>query len=539
MISILLGGVGIFLIGMIIMTNGLKALGGETLRKVLTRFTGGNISAIFSGFAVTSLVQASSATILATIGFVSAGLMSFTQVIAVIYGANLGATVTGWLVSLLGFKLSGGLIAMPMVGVGSLFMLLGKGRNASIGMLIAGFAMLFVGIGILQNGMQNLAAYVDVRAFPRADWTGRLVLIAAGGALTIITQSSSAALVTALSALNTGNISIEQTAAFVIGLSIGKTSTAVIAAIGASVQAKRAALVHILFNMITGTAVYILFTPFVGAIKGACAFAGVDDASIIISTFYSSMIIFGIVLLYPFIGIFQAVIEKAIPERGSTLTRNLDNTVTKIAAVAVETARRTVINIAAVIMKALRELLLAETTYRQIVDRIDDAENALKETTQFLGKVRSQPGSTAVHQRHLAVLHAIDHLERLADACREFEEVRTVARIENLRTVALAKIEELDSVMRWLQGYSPQAPVHVVEAMSRSIAGIRKAQRVEVLELTADGEMAPDTAMRQLEAMRWLDRLAYHIWRAIYHLNENLQEGLQEAGAKKYSEPDL
>ena len=106
MIATILGGIGIFLIGMILMTDGLKSLGGDTLRRVLTHFTGGTISGIASGFVVTSLVQASSATILATIGFVSAGLIGFNRVIAIIFGANLGTTSTGWLVSLLGFKLS-------------------------------------------------------------------------------------------------------------------------------------------------------------------------------------------------------------------------------------------------------------------------------------------------------------------------------------------------------------------------------------------------------------------------------------------------
>ena len=114
MIAQVLGGIGIFLIGMILMTDGLKSLGGDALRRALTRFTGGTVQSIISGFAVTSLVQASSATILATIGFVSAGLITFTQAIAIVFGANLGTTTIGWLVSLLGFKFHVELIAMPM-----------------------------------------------------------------------------------------------------------------------------------------------------------------------------------------------------------------------------------------------------------------------------------------------------------------------------------------------------------------------------------------------------------------------------------------
>lgn len=524
MIATILGGIGIFLIGMILMTDGLKSLGGDTLRRVLTRFTGGTISGIASGFAVTSLVQASSATILATIGFVSAGLISFSQVIAIIFGANLGTTTTGWLVSLLGFKLSIGLLAMPLVGVGALLMLLSRGKKASSGMVIAGFGMLFVGITTLQGGMQHLAAKVDVTSFPDTALLGRLVLIAIGAAMTVVMQSSSAALVTTLAALHSSAVTIDQGAALVIGQSIGKTSTAVIAAIGASVQAKRAALVHIVFNVVTGGIVCVIFTPFLAVIAAACAAVGMDDPAMVLSAHYSALNIFGILVMYPFIEPLGRFIERVIPEKGSRLTRNLDMSVTNVPPVAIETARRAVIGIAAVVMESLRRILNAQASFRDVADDIEEAGMALRETGRFLARVRSQPDSSALHRLHLSILHSIDHLERLVETCREVDEMREVAHHEELRRIALEQLSRIDMVVRWLQGHTESTPLRVVEAMSQSIAGIRRAQRVELLASTARGELEPEDAMRRLEAMRWLDRLAYHVWRAIYHLSEELRE---------------
>ncbi|HPI14290.1 MAG TPA: Na/Pi symporter [Spirochaetota bacterium] len=524
MIATILGGIGIFLIGIILMTEGLKSLGGDTLRRLLVRFTGGAVSGIASGFVLTSLVQSSNATILATIGFVSAGLIGFNQVIGIIFGANLGTTTVGWLISLLGFKLNIGLLAMPLVGIGALLMLLSRGKRTSSGMVMAGFGMLFVGIATLQGGMQHLAARVDVASFPGTDLFGRLILILIGAAMTLIMQSSSAALVTTLAALHSSAISLEQGAALVIGQSIGKTSTAIMAAIGASVQAKRAALVHILFNLVTGGMVCAIFTQFLGVVRFFCAAAGVHEPTIVLSAHYTAIYLFGIIVLYPLITPLTRLIERAIPENGSRLTKNLDTSVTNVPPVAIETARRTVIGIAAVIMESLRRILNAQASFRDVADDFDEACMALGETSRFLSHVRSQPDSSGLHGLHLSVLHSIDHLERLVETCRQVDEMDEVAHHEELRLIAIEQLSRIDMVVRWLQGHTDKAPLRVVEAMSQSIAGIRRVQRVDLLASTARGELEPEDAMSRLEAMRWLDRLAYHVWRAIYHLSKELRD---------------
>ncbi|MDL5056917.1 Na/Pi symporter [Geitlerinema calcuttense] len=153
MIFKLAGGIGIFLVGMLLLTDGLKAFAGDSLKKTLVRFTGAPWKAFMSGTIITALVQSSSATTVTVIGFVSAGLLTFPQALGVVFGASLGTTSTGWLVSALGLKVSIGYYVLPLIGVGALMRLLARGRWRVLGMALAGFGLIFVGIESLQAGM--------------------------------------------------------------------------------------------------------------------------------------------------------------------------------------------------------------------------------------------------------------------------------------------------------------------------------------------------------------------------------------------------
>jgi phosphate:Na+ symporter len=155
----LLGGIGLFLLGMVLLTDGLKAFAGEALRRALVRFTGTPLKAFGSGALVTAMVQSSSATTVTVIGFVSAGLLTFPQAVGVVMGASLGTTGTGWIVAVLGLKISLGFYALPLVGLGAFLKLLGRGRMKSLGLALAGFGVIFIGIETLQAGMQGFSGY--------------------------------------------------------------------------------------------------------------------------------------------------------------------------------------------------------------------------------------------------------------------------------------------------------------------------------------------------------------------------------------------
>jgi phosphate:Na+ symporter len=202
----LLGGIGLFLMGMILLTDGLKAFAGEALRKTLIRFTGSPLKALGSGALLTAVVQSSSATTVTVIGFVSAGLLTFSQSVGVVIGASLGTTTTGWVVAVLGLKVSIGYYALPLVGVGAFLRLLARGRWKSFGWSVAGFGFIFIGIETLQTGMTGLASYINVANLPQTGLLSHFLAMVIGIVMTIVMQSSSAAVATTLTALHTGQL---------------------------------------------------------------------------------------------------------------------------------------------------------------------------------------------------------------------------------------------------------------------------------------------------------------------------------------------
>jgi len=186
---------------MILLSDGLKTAAGGALEQILERFTNAPLRAFFSGVGITALVQSSSATTITTNGFVSAVMLSFPAAVGVIIGANVGATSTGWIVSLLGFKLNIGTFALPFIGVGAMLRLMGNGRKVHVGMALAGFGLIFVGIDFLQSAMGGLASQIDLTWFAEVPWLGRLALTFIGAVMTVLLQSSSGAVAITLSAL--------------------------------------------------------------------------------------------------------------------------------------------------------------------------------------------------------------------------------------------------------------------------------------------------------------------------------------------------
>jgi phosphate:Na+ symporter len=516
-IASIIGGIGLFLLGMVLMTDGLKAVAGDSLRSVLTRFTGGPISAVMAGATVTAVVQSSSATVLTTIGFVSAGLLTFTQSVGVIFGANLGTTSTGWLVALLGLRFSIAAIALPLVGVGALMRLLTKGRPAAAGIAIAGFGLIFVGIDILQGGMETLAERFDPGVFPGATWTGKLMLVGIGIAMTVVMQSSSAAVATTLTALYTGTIGVEQAAALVVGQSVGTTVTAAIAVIGGSVGARRTATAHIFFNLVTGTIGFLILRPTV--------YLGTEvldlDPAILIAAFLTGFKFIGMLLLLPFVGGFAALVMRAVPDRGPQLTRNLDDSVLEIPAVAVETARRTTMDIAAVLVGALR----SSTGARRQPDHaaLEAAQSALEAVRTFLSRISSPVDTGSDHRIHLSVLHAMDHLERLLERLRSSP--ATLPGEEPFESLCLRASRDLEVIESWLETGEGDSPENTAEELSLWSADLRRRDRAGTLELAALGGQSPDYVLAHLDALRWLDSSVYHVWRATFHLAVNEGRG--------------
>lgn len=526
MVSEILGGIGLFLVGMVLATDGLRVAAGEALRRALLRFTGGPVRALFTGAAVTALVQSSSATTVMIIGFVGAGLLSFEQAFGLILGANVGTTATGWIVATVGLKFSVTAVALPLVGAGALVRLFVRGRIGAAAMAVAGFGILFVGLDTLQGGMEGLAEIVTPDRFPDDTLLGRLALVGIGIAMTAILQSSSAAVATTITALHVGAISIEQAAPLVIGQNIGTTVTAGLASIGASTAAKRSAFAHFFFNFLIGILAFALLPFFLRFVTTIADHLRPNDATITLAAFHSAFNVIGVLLVLPFTRPFTRAVARIIRHRGPRLTRHLDDRITAMGGLAIETVRQTTIEIFQECVLSLERLLTpSRSTSFAAESGFEAAVEALSATEIFVGKLKSTgDGSEAAQRRHLSTLHALDHLRRLVETVRVHADV--AMRHEDRESAAVRErvSASVRHLVEWCADPTLEAPTALVRASSLEIAERRRVHRAAILESTARGELDPEAAARSLEAVRRLDEVGYYLWRICEHLSgERLQ----------------
>lgn len=516
----IIGSVGLVLLGMAVMSEGLQALAGNRVKTLLSRFTGNPLTGVLTGTGITALINSSSATILATIGFVNAGLLTLAQAIGIIFGANIGTTSTAWIVALVGFKFHISAFTLPLIAVGALMKLFLSGKKKHIGMALAGFGLLFLGADMLQSYMHGAGDFINLDGYSFAYWHDRFILAGMGFLMTFLLQSSTVAIVTTLAALNSGTVTMEQAALIVVGLNTGKVYYGLLGYIGASVNGKRSALVHIFFNLATGIILFAFVDFFVPPVILLCGYFGNVSPSIVICTLHTAFNLIGVVLWLPIYRPIAGFMSRLIPQEGAILTRFLDYRVASVPHVAVETARLTIIEVSKVVMTAIHELVAGKKSYGEIIAPLKAVDSALIETRDYLSLVVSSPDANQVHRQHLDVIHAMEHLTRLVEACREFENVRTTAHSEFLRQLTLSQLGQFDEIMEWLHGERKSAPLQNIEKISTMFAGIRRQKRTDMISDIAVGGITPDEGFKHLEAMRWIDRIAYHIWRGVFHLNQ-------------------
>ena len=532
----ILGGIGLFLLGMALMTDALKALAGDALRLILSRFVSGPWSAMLSGATATLLMQSSTATTLTTIGFVSAGLITFPQSIGVIFGANIGTTSTGWMVSLLGLQFSIAIVAMPAVAVGAVLRLLGRDRVAAAGLAVAGFGLIFVGIDTLQVGMAGLAERFDLSGLTSETLGARALLVVIGFVMTVIMQSSSAAVATTLTALHAGAVSMPQAAALVIGQNIGTTATAVIAAFGASVAARRTALVHVLFNVITGMVVFGFLPMFVRLAEFASQMVEPASPAVGIAAFHTGFSVLGIALLVPVMSRLSVLVERLVPERGPDLSRRLDSSVANLTPVAIEAARLTLLEIMRTLAGALYDSLRDRPSPRTR-GAVVAAARALETTSAFLAQIRTGPESSSEHERHVAVLSAFDHLSRLRAAAGEAATIAAARDLAVVETPRRHLLELLALLRDWPDETNAEAALPRLAEVYRYLEMARRDMREVVLRDTADGRLDPYDASRWLDAMMWMEGVAYHLWHGSARLCFQRAEDREPAPTAEHAHP--
>lgn len=267
----LIGSLGLFLYGMKIMSEGLQKFAGDSLRKILTAMTTNRVTGVLTGVLITALIQSSSATTVMVVSFVNAGLLTLTQSIGVIMGANIGTTVTAWLISALGFKIDIAAFTLPLLAFALPLFFSGKSSRKSLGEFIFGFAFLFMGLQSLKTNAPDLGANPDMLAFVQnytdMGFFSIILFLFIGAVLTMIVQASAATMAITLIMCANGWIDYHLGVALVLGENIGTTITANLAALTGNTQARRAALAHLVFNIFGVIWVLVIFYPFTNGIS--------------------------------------------------------------------------------------------------------------------------------------------------------------------------------------------------------------------------------------------------------------------------------
>ena len=437
----LLGALGLFLYGMTLMSEGLQKAAGNKLRSFLAAMTSNSFKRVLTGTFITSVIQSSSATTVMVVSFVNAGLLTLVQAVGVIMGANIGTTVTAWIISLLGFKADISALSIPLIGLGFAFMMFKSQKRKNIGQLIIGFALLFLGLSELKASVPDLSATPDVLAFIQR-WTNWgffsvLIFVFLGSILTIVLQSSSATMALTLVMASQGWIPFEMAAAMVLGENIGTTITANIAASVGNISAKRAALAHTFFNVFGVIWVLILFKPFllliskiVVSLGGADPFVSSDSLLYAVSTLHTLFNIINTLILVWFtpqiVKFVSMVIKPKREEEEVFRLKYIQSGALSTSELSLEQAKQEIIHYSEIIERQYKyareainnsdneqkfdDLYKKLEHYEQVADRLEF------EIAKYLNNLSDSELSQEGAKRVRAMYKAIGELESMGDS---------------------------------------------------------------------------------------------------------------------------
>ena len=324
----LIGSLGVFLYGMKLMSEALQKVAGERMRHILAAMTSNRVKGVITGILITAIIQSSSATTVMVVSFVNAGLLNLVESIGVIMGANVGTTVTAWLISILGFKISMAEISLPLIGLSLPLLFSNKRSRKSWGELIIGFGLLFIGLEFLKNSMPNLnenpEMFTFLQQYTDKGYGSYILFMLIGTVLTILIQSSSATMALTLVMCANGWIDFRIAASMVLGENIGTTVTANLAAMVANTTAKRAAFAHFLFNVFGVTWVLAIFPLFLHWVEQLSIFLGIGDPAtnidavpMALSLFHTTFNISNVLILIWFTKLIARLVTRIIPMKES------------------------------------------------------------------------------------------------------------------------------------------------------------------------------------------------------------------------------
>ncbi len=458
----LIGSLGLFLYGMKMMSEALQKVAGSKLRNFLAAMTSNRFMGVITGISITAIIQSSSATTVMIVSFVNAGLLTLTESAGVIMGANIGTTVTAWLISILGFKVKMSILAYPIIGIGFPLIFSKKTNNQSWGQVLVGFALLFIGLESLKSSVPNIGNNPEILEFIK-NFTGmglgsNLIFLFIGTLLTVVIQSSSATMALTLVMCNNGWISFDSAAAMVLGENIGTTITANLAAMVANTNAKRAARLHLFFNVIGVVGILTVFPHFLKGIDtiaqsmtGKSAFVDAGAIPIALSLFHTIFNVLNVLIQIWFIKYLVNLVQRVIPEKEDEQEFGLKYIkfgMLSTSELSLLQVTKEVIVYAQQTKKLFGRVgnMLNETSERKFAkqfkkveigeDKSDEMEVSI---AKYLTKVAEGELSKGSSKKISSMLRIVDEIESIGDSCLNIARAMSRVRDKNLKLTSEMK----------------------------------------------------------------------------------------------------
>lgn len=521
----LLGGLGLFMLGISMVTDGMRLAAGNSLRSLLAYSTRTSWHGLGSGLIMTAIVQSSSAVTVATIGFVNAGLLRLGGALAIVLGATVGTTMTGWLVAVVGFQFSITAVALPMVGFGMLLRLGGgPRRSGAVGEAIAGFGLFFIGIDFLRTAFEGLALGIDLAAMTPEGLSGTLLFVGIGLVMTVLTQSSSAAVAIILTAVGGGLVSFSAAAAAVIGATVGTTSTSALAVIGATAQARRVAAGHVLvngFNALVGLCLLPVLLWMMTQYPGKAM-----APAMMLAGFHSVFNITGMLLLLPCLERLSGILEQRFrsPVEDIGRPRYLDRTILVSPVLALDAFIMELQRLAALSRNhAVKALTIRGGSSRSLVQQHDGIRQLIMAIEYFAASLESDRLPKQVAEHLPLVLRIANYLDEAtaiaqeaAEEASDVDELMASVLRDDIAAYQRAVLELLAQCDTDREGFDAEH----LEVHYTALRQTWRALKTALLDAGARQQISVSRLNPAIEKLRFMLRVAERSTRAAVRLSE-------------------
>jgi len=517
------GGLGIFLYGLKSMGDGLQKSAGDRLRDLLDRFTTNPVMGVLTGILVTVLIQSSSATTVITVGLVSAGFMTLRQAIGVIMGANIGTTVTAFIIGI-----DVGEYALPIIAVGSILLFFFKNKKVhNFGQIVFGFGALFYGLELMSGGMKPLRSLESFHELTVNLSTNPFLGVIVGTIFTVIVQSSSATIGILQGLFAEDLLDLQAALPVLFGDNIGTTITAVLASIGASVAAKRAAGVHVLFNLIGTTIFLILLKPFTLLIANLQDSIGLNP-EMTIAFAHGIFNTSNTIIQLPFVAVLALIVTKLIPGEDSVIeykAKHLDPVfIQQSPSIALGQAKEEVLRMGKFSIKCLDEthefLKTRLPKHAESAMQIEDALNNLdRKITSYLVDISTSSLSSHESEEHTMLINTISDIERVGDHCEniielvEYQQANKVlisdTAMDDLNEMFTLTISTVSEALEALDNKDKDAAMHVVQKEEAIDKMERKLRKQHIIRLS-EGQCSAQAGIVYVDIVSNLERIGDH-----------------------------